>query len=463
MINSHQQQSMPRLVVAALASGAGKTTVTIALMHHWRQEGRRVQPFKVGPDYIDPNFHEAITGAASWNLDAWMESPEGVRRVFWERARESEVAVIEGVMGLFDGMGLGPDNNSTAHIARILTAPVLLVLDVYAVSETAAALVLGVRQYAPEMRLGGVILNRVGSPGHYARVKDAIEEAAQVPVLGYLPASPEIQVPERHLGLTRLNASQLAEWTAGLRDLAETTFDWPAIWSVAESAPPLAEPASALPRPPLSSRRRAPRVALALDDAFWFYYPANLSLLRQLGAELVPFSPLRGDPIPREATHLYWGGGFPEQYLPVLAERRRAWAQYRACIEDGLLTLAECGGWMMMAETLWNTDGEAFDLLGVAPVSMRMTAQVQAVGYREVEVLASTRAFVPGTGFRGHEFHYSRQQRVAPRPAYRLRTPQGDKEDGYATDTLVAGYAHLYFPSNVEAVAAWLGGGQGRQ
>ncbi|MCY0899237.1 MAG: cobyrinate a,c-diamide synthase [Firmicutes bacterium] len=459
-----QQISMPRLIIAALGSGAGKTTVTMALLRAWSQRGLRVQPFKVGPDYIDPHFHEALVGVPSWNLDAWMDTAEGVQETFSTAAQSCDVSVIEGVMGLFDGVGHGLHHASTAHVARLLNAPVLLVLDVHAMAESAAALVMGVQRWADDILLGGVVLNRVGSPGHYALVREAIESATGVPVLGYLPSSDHIQVPERQLGLTRLEPRVIQAYADRLLDLVNATLDFGGIYEVALKAPsgpvtPKRNPGEA----PRARRTTVPQVALALDEAFWFYYPANLALMTNLGAKIIPFSPIRGEPIPREATHLYWGGGFPEEYLEVLARHGAALAGYRARIGDGLVTLAECGGWMMMAEEIRDVKGQPFPMIGVAPVSMRMTPKLSAIGYREVTAVSETAVFQEGTGFRGHEFHYSTVEAAAAlHPAYQLTTPRGHSYDGYCTPTLVAGYVHLYFPSNPMAIERWLWGGQKR-
>lgn len=462
MANEHIT-TIPRLVVSAPGSGSGKTTVTLALLAHWTAEGRAVQPFKVGPDYIDGNFHQAVTGRPSWNLDGWMEpSHEGVRDRFLMGSETAGLAVIEGVMGLFDGRGPGDDAGSTAEIARILQAPILLVMDVSGMAASAAALVQGFQSFDPRVRIGGVIANRVGSASHYALIKDAVENRTGVPCLGYLEDTAAIQVPERHLGLARLPKEQLSPILDGLVQRTQKTFDWNGIEAVMQSAPPLAHPTHTTARTVRPASR--PVVAVAHDEAFWFYYPANLALLREMGAELQEFSPLRGHPIPVNATHLFWGGGFPEGYLPDLSRHSQAFDGYRERIGNGLKTLAECGGYMALGEAVVDGDGRRWPMVGIIPLETRMEKRLQGFGYRTITIDQTGALWSEGTQFRGHEFHHSRVLGDAPAPAlYHLEGTRGQASDGFFTSTLMAGYAHLYFPSNPDAVYHWLYGQEGSE
>ncbi len=451
------EMTIPRLVVSAPGSGSGKTTVTLALLAHWTAEGRAVQPFKVGPDYIDGNFHQAVTGRPSWNLDGWMEpSHQAIRARFRMAAETAEVAVIEGVMGLFDGHGVD-EVGSTAEVARILQAPILFVIDASGMAASAAALVQGFQTFDARVRIGGIILNRVGSASHYTLVKQAIESRTGVPCLGYLQNAATIRVPERHLGLARLPKEQLRPILDDLVGRTRETFDWHGIEAVMASAPPVDAPSRPVARVVPSIFR--PVVAVAEDDAFWFYYPANLALLRQMGAEIREFSPLCGEPIPKEATHLYWGGGFPEAYLPELSRQRQAFEGYRERIGKGLKTLAECGGYMALGDAIVDGEGRRWPMVGVIPLETRMEKRLQGFGYRTITVAQSGALWSQGTQFRGHEFHHSRIVGNTPTPAlYHLEGTRGQATDGFFTPTLMAGYAHLYFPSNPDAVYHWLYG-----
>jgi cobyrinic acid a,c-diamide synthase len=446
-------RSMPRVVIGAPWSGSGKTTVTAALLAGFQERGLRVQSFKVGPDYIDGTFHTALTGRPFRNLDLWMGGPLDVQRQLVSGIEGADLAVIEGVMGLFDSGAPGDVPASTAEVARGLEAPVILVVDAARMAESVAAVVHGFHTLDDGSRLAGVILNRVASPGHHALLTRAIKRHTGVPVLGYLPDRPDLALPERHLGLVPAVAREdlvdrARAWAAVTRD----TLDWEAIRRLAEEAPPVDEPSEPLPGPlPVAPIP----VALAYDEAFHFYYTANLEILRALGAELLPFSPLRGEPIPSEARLLYTGGGFPEEFLPEFRALGTAHADYRARIEAGLLTLAECGGYIWLSESLERGAEEAVPLVGVVPRRMRLESRLQGFGYRTA-LARPGGPWPPGTRFRGHEFHHVRV--VGPEigdgdAAWRVETRTRSGWDGYRAPRLAAGFTHLYFPSNIGAVA----------
>lgn len=448
-----------RIVIAAPSSGAGKTTATMALMAYYKRQRKVVQGFKVGPDYIDPSFHRAITERDSWNLDPWMESPSGVVERFRAVARGADLSIIEGAMGLFDGKNGDSDEASAADLARLLEAPVLLVVDVSAMARSAAAMVLGFQAMDKAIKIAGVICNRVGSPGHYQMVKDAIESVTHIPAVGYIARDSELRVPERQLGLTRMASHAMGSYTDTILAKTGETLDFEAIWQIAENAPDLKTPWIVQPRRRSIPKGRRPVVAIADDEAFWFYYPANLALLKELKVELIPFSPLRGEELPLNATHLYWGGGFPEDHLKALSAHQTVLSSYRQRIQDGLLTWAECGGFMALSHAIWGSDQKRYPMAGVIPTEIQMTERLSALGYRTIEVAADSVRLSPGTLFRGHEFHYSRLKApISESFAYRLTASQGSTPDGYATPTLLAGYAHLYFPSNPEAIRQWLYG-----
>ncbi|MCL6593529.1 MAG: cobyrinate a,c-diamide synthase, partial [Alicyclobacillus sp.] len=319
----------PRLVVAGVHSGVGKTTLTLGLLAALTRQGLRVQAFKAGPDYIDPAFHTVATGRASRNLDTWMMPAAAVQEVFWRATADADVALVEGVMGLFDGQDPLSNRGSTAELSQLLQAPVLLVLDARSMARSAAAVVKGFQMLDPAVRLVGVIANRVGSPSHLEQIRAAVEDACGIPVLGGMPRQPALTLPERHLGL--VPAWEHAALDRLLDEMATAVteaIDIPRVLALARSAPPLPAPPAQL----FAGEAQSPRavIAVAQDEAFHFYYPENLELLAWYGAQLRPFRPLHGEPVPADADGLYLGGGFPEQFAAQLSAQQAALASIRA-------------------------------------------------------------------------------------------------------------------------------------
>ncbi|MGQ9512613.1 cobyrinate a,c-diamide synthase [Thermodesulfitimonas sp.] len=439
---------MRRLVIAGASSGAGKTTVAVGLMAALTQRGLKVQGFKTGPDYIDPGFHTAATGRISRNLDTWMLPPDAVREVFLRGACGADIAIIEGVMGLYDGVGSGSGPGSTAYLAKLLCAPVVLVLDVRGMAASAAAVVLGFREFDPELGLAGVILTCAGSARHAALVKEAIEAKAGVPVLGYLVRDPELELPARHLGLVPAEETvALQERIGKLAAVVAGGVDLEAVLRVA-AAPPV-------PRPPKTLFPEVPappqvRLAVARDAAFSFYYPENLELLAAAGAELAFFSPLRDEKLPPGSAGLYLGGGFPEVFAGELAANTALQEEIRRAVAAGMPTVAECGGLLYLCAAL--TAGEAtYPLVGVLPGRVALTERLQRLGYVEAEALAPSPLLDRGEKVRGHVFHYSRinWEKALP-PAYRLVNWRGEAQvDGAVYQNLVASYLHPHFLSRL--------------
>lgn len=434
----------PRLLLAAASSGAGKTTVAAALMRLLARRGLRVAPFKVGPDYIDPSHHAAAAGRPSRNLDGWMLPHDTVRALFRRATtgeRAADVAVLEGVMGLFDGRSPTTEEGSTAEMAKLLGVPVVLVLDASATARTAAALVHGLHTFDPGLRLAGVVLNRLGSERHYQICRDAILHATDVPVLGWLPRDPEIAVPERHLGLVLagehpMDIDRLADRAAG-------TLDVDGLLEIARAAPPLAAPGPD-PLPSPVARRRA-AIALARDAAFDFYYQDNLDLLRDLGAELRPFSPLRDAALPEGCGALYLGGGYPELHAAALSANAAMREAVRRFAASGRPVYAECGGLMYLAEALVDADGATHPMVGAVPGVSEMRPRL-TLGYREVEALADSPLARRGWPLRGHEFHHSALREPPARPAYRRRG--GEETEGVVggpAGNVLASYIHVHF------------------
>ena len=439
-------EGLSALLVAGTGSGVGKTTVTLGLIAALRRRGLAVQPFKVGPDFIDPLHHAAASGRPPRNLDGWMLDPEENRRRFAASSAGADVAIVEGVMGLFDGSEAASERGSSAEMAKLLGLPVVLVVDAGAMARSAAAVVHGFAGFDPGLRLAGVVLNNLGGPGHAALLREAL--AGGVPVLGTLPREPELTLPERHLGL-HLPHEAPPESLERLASLLEEHVDLDALVAACRRERP---PAAAAPPPAPAPRAR---IALARDEAFCFYYADNLELLEQAGAELVPFSPLR-DELPRGIDGLYLGGGYPELHAAALAENARAREGIRAFAAAGGAVYAECGGLMYLATTL-EVEGRAYPGCGVLPFATALPAPL-AIAY--VEVTTTGGLFGSGQRARGHVFHASEIRGEPPRErCYRVRTSGGEESlEGYRVGNVLASYAHLHFASNPALAAAFVEG-----
>jgi len=418
----------------------GKTTVSVGLLAAWRRQGRRPAPFKAGPDYIDPGLHAQAAGQPSRNLDVWLLDAPALLGVLRRGMRGADIAVIEGVMGLYDGIG-ATQEASTAALARTLACPVVLVLDVAAMSGTAAALVLGCQRMVPGVQLAGVVLNRVGSEGHLQATADAIRAATGLAVLGSLPNDDALAVPERHLGLVPVAEGGISRQSLDrLAGLVAERFDLEALWRIAVSAPPLAE--TDLPQSdPLPY---APRIAVAQDRAFGFYYQDTLDVLRDAGAEIVLFSPLEDGELPPDSLGVYLGGGFPELYAAVLAGNARMRAALHRHARLDRPIYAECGGLMALGRTLTTFEGETLPMLGLLPLDSRMQRQTLTIGYREVEAIRPTPLMMAGRRVRGHEFHWS----LADPPPANLaayRVSGADCLEGFCVGSTLGSYVHLNF------------------
>ena len=437
---------IPRIVVAGTHSGCGKTTLASGLMAALAARGLAVQPFKVGPDFIDPGHHSAICGRISRNLDPFMMGEAGVRETFVRASAGADVAVVEGVMGLYDGLD-GTDTASTAHVAKILDAPVLLAVDAKGASRSVHAVVRGYAGFDPGVRVAGVVFNRVGSPRHRA----LIEATQSLPVYGWVPRRDDLAVASRHLGLAM--AAETGAM-AGFGAVVEASCDLDRIIDLARAVPPLPEP------PEVSGRPEAGiRVGVAHDAAFCFYYQDNLEGLARAGADLISFSPAQ-DRLP-DVDALYLGGGYPELHAAALAASRCR-DDIRRAVDDGMPVYAECGGLIYLTERLVTGDGD-HPMAGVLPAVAEMTGRIQGLGYVEARVVGGAPVLEPGSAFRGHEFHYSRLE-CAPDARFALELLRGrgidGGRDGLAVQNTVGQYTHAYFPVGfaetlVQAAAAY--------
>ncbi len=445
---------LPRLLVAAPMSGSGKTTITAGIIAALRRRGLRVAPFKCGPDYIDPGYHALAADRPCHNLDAWLIPPEQIAGVLARHSHAADLALIEGVMGLFDGYAGHDDTASSAHIARLTATPVIIVLDARAMARTAAALIAGLRDFDRRVQVAGVILNRVGSPRHAAIIREAIEQTVGIPVLGHLLRAETLALPERHLGLVPVaEPGRWQAWLDEVRLAVEASLDLDQVLSIARAAAPL--PASPLPSPTTVVAGPRPVIAVARDEAFNFIYPENLELLRAAGAELAFFSPLHDTALPSATAAIYLCGGFPELYADRLSANRSLIQAIRAAAADGMPIYAECGGLMYLTETLIDQRGQAFPMVGLLPGRSRMTQRL-TLGYRAAVAQTDTWLWRAGETVRGHEFHYSVWEERSPAlpPLYVCQPdalrPQPMAE-GVALGQVLASYLHLHFLSCPQA------------
>ena len=425
-----------RIVVAGTHSGVGKTTVASGLMAALTSKGLKVAPFKVGPDFIDPSYHTLATGRPGRNLDAYLSGPELISPLFAHGSRGADVAVVEGVMGLFDGKSGGGELASTAHVAKLLHAPVVLVVDASAMARSAAALVHGYATFDPALRLVGVVLNRVGSPTHEKLLREAIEPLG-IPVLGVLRRrDAALSTPNRHLGLV-----PVAEREHGARTMLDAasaavarSCDLEGILRMAASAGPLsAEPWS--PQAPESGPQA--HVAVAAGPSFSFLYRENLELLEGAGAEVATFDPTTDEALPEGADALYLGGGFPETYAEALSANEPLKQHVRRFAAEGRPVVAECGGLLYLARAL---DGHP--MCGVIDAESRMTDRL-TLGYREGRALSGSPLTGAGAVVRGHEFHYSAvEPGLGENPAWDL---SGRGPEGFVSGGVHASYLHTHW------------------
>ncbi len=469
--------SVPRILIAGLRGGSGKTLVSLGLVAAWRKQGRSVAPYKKGPDYIDAAWLSATAATPCRNLDLFLMSPEAAFKSFVDSSVQADVAVIEGNRGLYDGMD-AQGSYSTAEMAKLLRAPVVLAVDCTKTTRTVAALVLGCQHLDPEVPLRGVILNRVAGPRHEAVLREAIEQICGLPVLGAIAKIPKQFFPERHLGLVPPQEhDQHASSIEQVASLAEQYLDLDALWQVAQNAAPLEavaespgvvlgaredqvataseltdqSPAVQEKGRALDARKHAQpkivRIGIFRDAAFQFYYPENLEALVREGAELVEITPLRDPDLPN-VDALYIGGGFPETLALRLAENESFRLSLRQSIESGLPVYAECGGAVYLGEKLIYEQKE-YDMVGVLPVVFKFQKKPQGHGYTVLETVGANPYFPEGAVLRGHEFHYTYMELPEAESltfAFRVRRGYGfdGQRDGLCYRNVLASYTHLH-------------------
>lgn len=432
---------IPRIVIAATQSGAGKTTIVTGLIAALRERGLKVQSFKIGPDYIDPGYHALASGRAAQNLDSWLVPQEKLTGLFAQEMQDADIAVIEGVMGLYDGGRNGI--SSTAQIAKLLKAPVLLVIDAKSMGASAAAIALGFREYDKDVNLAGVILNRLGSATHEAMIREAMA-SIQMPVFGALRRSEELGLPERHLGLLPTQENTNLAVIEQMQEAVSKQVDIDGIVTLAKRAPEFA----AVPANAQQSDKKVCRIGVARDEAFSFYYPASLAMLEKFGAELVPFSPLHDAEVPN-VDALLIGGGFPEMFAEQLSNNITMRQRIKQAADAGMPIYAECGGYMYLMQSLRDFAGKEYAMAGVFASHAVMKEKLQTVGYITAKLQRNTILGAKGTEIQGHEFHFSveeNKEEVQNPPFLFIKMRTGRTYPaGQLYKRTLGSYLHLHF------------------
>jgi cobyrinic acid a,c-diamide synthase len=435
---------MKKIIFAGTASGSGKTTITTAVMRLFTDRGKKVAPFKTGPDFIDPKFHAIACRSKSWNLDTVLNNIDTVKYLFKKNTRYSDIAVIEGVMGLYDGCGFD-GKGSTAELSIILKAPVILIVDAKAISESICAVILGFKMYNPEVNIKGVILNNIHDKDYYNSLKELIIGRTGIECLGYFPLNEFSKLHERHLGLVPVEEqTNIEEYLKIISGIAAETIDMDMLEKISEDNEPAAE----------DIRLKIPgnigknlRVGIAKDKAFNFYYEDNLTLMKETGIELVEFSPLKDEKLPRDINGLYIGGGFPEIFSGELSSNKLILKDIKNRLENNLPCYAECGGLMYLAKCIKDREGNSNDTVGFFNVNAIMTGKLQRFGYIDVEY--------EGAITRAHEFHYSELEFDKVNNfvfKYKINKINKDKykqwDCGLFRKNVLAGYPHVHFYSD---------------
>jgi cobyrinic acid a,c-diamide synthase len=440
---------IPRIVIGGTHSGVGKTSVAIGIMGALARKGRRVQGFKIGPDFLDTSFHTAVTGRPSRNLDSWMIPKKTIPSVFASGCRGADIAVIEGVMGVFDGLDGKSELASTSEVARLLKAPVLLVIDAYGLAGSAAAVVLGYKSLDPRLQLGGVILNRVAGDAHAEMCREAITRHSRVPVLGAVPVSQDIKLPERHLGLVHAAEMDNKRVLNAIIDTVESHIDLDRVEALAESAQPIPIHQEKHHRQENESEKNV--IAIARDRAFNFYYQENIDRLSEAGAQLKFFSPLTDDGIPENATGLYIGGGYPEVFASDLSSNHAMIGSISKSAEDGMPLYAECGGLMYLTKSIQDLDGTEHKTVGLLDAKTCMVKRL-TLSYTLAKSTRSNILTRRGSIVKGHEFHFSTIKEIPEDAefAYKMKRGTGvrDGQDGWTCYNTLASYMHMNFASD---------------
>lgn len=442
-------------LICAASSGAGKTTATLAILAALRARGLKTRSFKAGPDFIDPSHHRLATGLPSENLDPWMLSQEANRELFHRGASEADVCAVEGVMGLYDGIEGGSSTGSAAHLAKILKLPIVLVIDAKAMARSAAAMVYGFMNFEPGITLAGVIWNRVGSPKHRFILDEALASADLPPSLGAIPRTPEIAIPERHLGLvTPQDANLTDNFMKKLSQLGESCLNLDALLAATrleQRIYPWAPPT------PVPEKTRL-KIGIPRDAAYCFYYEDALRRIEDIG-ETVFFSPIDGDGIPPNINGVYLGGGYPEAHAARISTNESFLSGLRMAHAKGMPIYGECGGFMTLCQGIEDDGGRTHPMAGIFPTWAKMRNRAVGLGYREVKIAKPGK--LKNLCARGHEFHYSNIDEMPQEieRIYRVKNARGESlpDEGFMLGNTLGSYVHLHFASNPELPKLFFG------
>ena len=441
------QVNMPRLIVAATQSGSGKTTITAGIIAALRERNLIVQSYKIGPDYIDPGYHSLVSTRPTHNLDSWLVSKDKLQDIFIQTSQDVDIAIIEGVMGLYDG---GKDGiSSTAEIAKLLNAPVILVIDARSMGASSAAIALGFREYDKDLNLAGVILNRIGSDNHKMMIEEALGKIG-IPCLGAIRRDNNLTTPERHLGLLPTAENDTAELIKNIANAIRVQVNIDELIRIANTAPSLQS--TNTPQVYTSHSEYRITIAVAEDEAFNFYYTESLRVLEQFGVDIIRFSPLNDEKIPK-ADGLIIGGGFPEMFAAQLEANISMRESIKSAVNKGLPTFAECGGYMYLMNELIDFEGKVHKMLGVINNSAKMNTRLQMVGYVKAELLSDCILGKTGDVFHAHEFHFSNELNDNRQSAFRCVKVRNNERyfAGFVSNNIVASYLHIHFVGCIEA------------
>lgn len=432
-----------RIIISGAGSHCGKTTVACGLLSAFREHGLNVCAYKTGPDYIDTQYLRNAGRCEAYNLDTWLMTPKRVRELFMMTSRDKDIAVIEGAMGLYDG-GI----NSTAEIAKLLNAPVIAVINAKSVGETAASIALGLREYDREINLAGVILNHAGSDSHVKIISDSLERTG-IKLLGAIKRNDNLMIPERHLGLLPMNENMNYDFDS-VRAVIESCVDIDEVIRVSEAS---CETHGSLSSRPCASHNA--KVAIARDEAFNFYYPESIETLKHMGAEIIYFSPIHDECIPKADGYIF-GGGFPEIFARELEMNTSMRESVRKAANSGACILAECGGYMYLCDSLTDRAGKKYRMAGVIHCDSFMTDK-PVIGYIEARALSDNILCSEGDIIRGHEFHYSRVNQIDTFALSMTRRRTGESySGGYSHGNILASYLHINFFGNIKLAERFL-------
>ena len=448
---------MKKILIAGTNSGVGKTTISLGIMQALTKRNLKVQPYKVGPDYIDPSYHTFITGRDSRNLDSYMLDDEKIKYIFKNASKDADISVIEGVMGLYDGFGIDLNSCTSSYTSKILKSPVILVINGKAMSSSAAAMVLGYKELDKEVNTKGVIVNNVKTKNHYELIKEAIEKYCNIEVLGYFPPNEKFKLDSRHLGLVpSVEIEALTEKFYDLGSEIEKYINIDRLIEISESEE--IETSFELNELPKFKNKS---IAIAYDKAFNFYYKENLELLNQMNIEIKTFSPLYDEIVPK-ADCIYIGGGFPEVFAKELGINKKMRESIKKAHENNVPIYAECGGLMYLGEKLLDLDGNEYEMVGIFEGISKMTKSLKRFGYCDGIAKVDTVFSNKGDIIKGHEFHHS-EFNSNEECSYKMVKKRGNKivdewYGGYSKGNTLATYLHTHFYNNLDSIIKFVGG-----